>query len=190
MLAYSNFNDDEADISMQANITYSDSSSDDDDEPFVDALDQPFQTQPDSANQSVKPTLPSNDDSITNHQNNQKSFNEQPQNLDSFKTNDKPANEELSLDQLEHVEGFHLVQATGLIDTSTPAPSGSHLPTFATPSPSAKQPIPPSAPAQFTSLDVPAPAPAAPMSTPLEDNSKSKQFNQRFDVFLSLTFST
>lgn len=81
------------------------------------------------------------------------------------------------------VEGFQLVQATGLTDTSTPAPKGSEIPSFATPQPVFNTPLPHSAaqppkPVQ----NAPMPAEANSFSSPLEDNSKSKQFTARTDV--------
>ncbi|KAI8908950.1 Arfaptin-like domain-containing protein [Gorgonomyces haynaldii] len=89
------------------------------------------------------------------------------------------------------VQGFQLVQATGLMDTSTPEPKGSSIPSFATPSPSAQVPKPQlqsdfaySTPSMPTATS----SPQAPQ-TPFEDNSKSKQFNQRFDYMIAEFFS-
>ena len=84
------------------------------------------------------------------------------------------------------VEGFQLVQATGLSDTATPAPKGSHIPEYATASPAAQvtKPPPPKTDFGFSSTTMPQATPAASPVTPFEDNSKSKQFNQRFDVIL------
>ncbi|KAH6566138.1 hypothetical protein BASA50_006277 [Batrachochytrium salamandrivorans] len=97
----------------------------------------------------------------------------------------------------DSVQGFQLVQATGLTDTSTPAPRGSELPTYATPSPAA-------AVAAASSLSkmphtddharpqAPSITPAAyepEHYSPLVDNSKSKQFNQRLDYMISEFFT-
>jgi hypothetical protein len=81
---------------------------------------------------------------------------------------------------LNNPSGFQMVQATDLIDTSTAAPKGSNLPDFATPTPVAKPVISPPAPVIAPPLIAPN---LVPKATPLEDNSKSKQFNQRFDVY-------
>ena len=90
------------------------------------------------------------------------------------------------------VEGFQLVQATGLTDTSTPAPKGSAIPSFATPTPLADFNMPSAAtagglrsPAGFSSSPPPVPPPAAAAAesyNPLQEESKSKQFTARTDV--------
>ncbi|KAI8930277.1 Arfaptin-like domain-containing protein [Entophlyctis helioformis] len=97
--------------------------------------------------------------------------------------------------QLDPVQGFQLVQATGLTDTSTPAPKGSSLPTFATPSPASLANVPqpprtdlgfrPSAPPSIS----PPPAELSEAYNPLSDNSKSKQFNQRVDYMIAEFFT-
>jgi hypothetical protein len=84
------------------------------------------------------------------------------------------------------VEGFQLVQATGLTDTSTPAPKGSSIPEFATPTPLMDFKLPTakgSAPTSSDSLPpTPAPVPPPTSYNPLMDESKSKQFTARTDV--------
>lgn len=90
------------------------------------------------------------------------------------------------------VEGFQLVQATGLTDTSTPAPKGSAIPSFATPTPLADFNMPSAgeagglrSPAGFSSSLPPVPPPAAAAAesyNPLQEESKSKQFTARTDV--------
>jgi hypothetical protein len=79
------------------------------------------------------------------------------------------------------VQGFQLVQATGLTDTSTPAPKGSDIPSFATATPIPHTPLPSEIVQSQSALPTPAPAPERQLN-PLEDNSKSKQFTQRTDV--------
>jgi hypothetical protein len=81
------------------------------------------------------------------------------------------------------VEGFQLVQATGLTDTSTPLPKGSEIPTFATatPIPEIKQlPLQPPAPA---------PIPECEDTNPFLDGSKSKQFKDRSEFMIAEFFS-
>ncbi|KAJ3305429.1 hypothetical protein HDV03_001523 [Kappamyces sp. JEL0829] len=82
------------------------------------------------------------------------------------------------------VDGFQLVQATGLTDTSTPSPKGSSIPSFATATPIPDIPMPVRAPLGAPLPPIPAPAPAA--SNPLSDESKSKQFTARTDVSMFL----
>jgi hypothetical protein len=91
----------------------------------------------------------------------------------------------------EEVEGFQMVQATGLTDTSTPSPKGSNIPDFATATPSSQVPkfVPPPTDFGFAPQSLPAARPNQQTVTPLEDNSKAQQFNQRFDVLQS-DFST
>ncbi|KAI8894448.1 Arfaptin-like domain-containing protein [Globomyces pollinis-pini] len=89
------------------------------------------------------------------------------------------------------VEGFQLVQATGLTDTSTPAPKGSDIPSFATPTPKIEGALPHTAPQkQIDTAAFPTPlAPASSVGNPLNDESKSKQFNARTDYMISEFFS-
>lgn len=81
----------------------------------------------------------------------------------------------------KQVEGFQLVHATGLTDTAISEPKGSDIPDFATASPTPEMKPLPNVPAQqLPSI----PPPSAPeCQNPLQDGSKSQQFNQRFDVF-------
>lgn len=81
------------------------------------------------------------------------------------------------------VEGFQLVQATGLTDTSTPAPIGSDIPSFATATPLQVGELP----EHVSNGDgyrqpIPKPGPSREDSNPLMDDSKSKQFTARTDV--------
>ncbi|KAJ3364577.1 hypothetical protein HDU91_002516 [Kappamyces sp. JEL0680] len=85
------------------------------------------------------------------------------------------------------VDGFQLVQATGLTDTSTPSPKGSSIPSFATATPIPDIPMPVRAPLGAPLPPIPAPAPAA--SNPLSDESKSKQFTARTDYMIAEFFS-
>jgi hypothetical protein len=80
------------------------------------------------------------------------------------------------------VQGFQLVQATGLTDTSTPAPKGSEIPNFATATPIPATPLPSQVSKPVSNQPLPAPAPEQRQLNPLEDYSKSKQFAQRTDV--------
>jgi len=89
------------------------------------------------------------------------------------------------------VQGFQLVQATGLTDTSTPAPKGSEIPHFATATPIPATPMP-SDVAKNVLPPTEAPLPFSEpkqFSNPLTDNSKSKQFTARTDYMISEFFS-
>ncbi|KAJ8329548.1 hypothetical protein BDV3_001357 [Batrachochytrium dendrobatidis] len=94
----------------------------------------------------------------------------------------------------DSVQGFQLVQATGLTDTCTPSPKGSSLPTFATASPACTAPIPTAPHVDMgarPSLPITTPTPPEPERyNPLLDNSKSKQFNQRLDYMISEFFTS
>ena len=97
-----------------------------------------------------------------------------------------------SKDKQAIVEGFQLVQANGLMDTSTKAPTGSTLPSFATPSPalSHKSTRPTVAPLSETLI--PMPKPIQQESNPggvLSSHSKSAQFNARFDYRVAEFFT-
>lgn len=93
-----------------------------------------------------------------------------------------------------HVDGFQLVQATGLTDTSTQAPRGSAIPSFATPTPLSNIQMPTTnstfAPGQTSAPlpPVPAAAPAPADYNPLHDESKSKQFTARTDVIIRFLY--
>lgn len=91
-----------------------------------------------------------------------------------------------ALKNATQVQGFQLVQATGLTDTSTEAPKGSALPNFATPPIIPKGVLPSEIPATpaHDEQELPMPLSEVPYSNPLSDNSKSKQFTQRTDVFI------
>jgi hypothetical protein len=86
------------------------------------------------------------------------------------------------------VQGFQLVQATGLTDTSTPAPKGSEIPHFATATPIPPTPLPSDiAKNALPQSEVPLPmTEPKQFSNPLTDNSKSKQFTARTDVLYCL----
>jgi len=90
------------------------------------------------------------------------------------------------------VEGFQLVQATGLTDTSTPAPKGSDIPSFATATPIPEIPLPSKVPVQPPTLPPMPAAPAPPANTynPLSDESKSKQFTARTDYMIAEFFAS
>ena len=90
------------------------------------------------------------------------------------------------------VEGFQLVQASGLTDTFTPSPRGSVIPEFATATPVPHVPLPHTATVDQQHLQPPMPYPPAisrTESNPLDENSKSKQFNARTDFMISEFFS-
>lgn len=91
---------------------------------------------------------------------------------------------ELAKPRPSSVAGFQLVQATGLTDTSTPAPTGSDIPTFATatPIPSTGMPHELALKRNAAPLLPPVPEPTSLTNNPLNDGSKSKQFNARTDV--------
>ena len=104
-----------------------------------------------------------------------------------------PTNYAKPIEGATPVEGFQLVQASGLTDTSTPAPKGSSIPEYATATPVPHVPLPHTAvPTNDAPLQPPMPFPPSisrSESNPLDENSKSKQFNARTDFMISEFFS-
>jgi hypothetical protein len=87
------------------------------------------------------------------------------------------------------VPGFQLVQAKGLTDTSTKAPKGSSIPSFATAQPTYNTPMPHhSVPTTKLQLPMPYSSTSNQFSSPLVDNSKSSQFVARSDYMISEFF--
>ena len=82
------------------------------------------------------------------------------------------------------VDGFQLVQATGLTDTSTSAPKGSEIPSFATPTP-----IPSLKATPAPVLEAPPVPQASADNNPLMDGSKSQVFRERSDFMIVEFFS-
>ena len=99
--------------------------------------------------------------------------------------NDKLTDNQMN--QMPPVDGYQLVQASGLTDTATAAPKGSTLPSFATASP-APTPYQPETQPQ-TTAEMPPPIQRTQSSTPLDEDSKSSRFNQRFDYMIADFFS-
>lgn len=88
-----------------------------------------------------------------------------------------------------HVPGFQLVQAKGLTDTSTKAPKGSSIPSFATAQPTYSTPMPhESVPTTQLQPPMPYSSTSNNFSSPLVDNSKSSQFVARSDYMISEFF--
>jgi hypothetical protein len=103
----------------------------------------------------------------------------------------KPAPVEDEIPGATKVEGFQLVQATGLTDTSTPAPTGSGIPQYATAAPVPSVPLPHTQ-VPSHSLHAPLPVPSGisrTESNPLDDNSKAKQFTARTDYMIAEFFA-
>jgi hypothetical protein len=88
------------------------------------------------------------------------------------------------------VPGFQMVKAKGMADTSTPEPTGSAIPNFATATPMAKTQLPQNRAKRYSMpLQPPVPLSSNNFSNPLDEYSKSKQFAERTDFMISEFFT-